>query len=60
MIYLDYNATTPIAPEVFRAMETYLTGEFGNPSCDYPLGLKSREAVVRARREVAALLGYSI
>jgi cysteine desulfurase len=57
MIYLDYNATTPVAPEVFRAMEPYLTGEFGNPSCDYPLGLKSREAVRRARGDVAALLG---
>jgi cysteine desulfurase len=57
MIYLDYNATTPVAPEVFRAMEPFLTGEFGNPSCDYPLGLKSCEAVRRAREEVAALLG---
>jgi cysteine desulfurase len=57
MIYLDYNATTPVAPEVFQAMEPYLTKEFGNPSCDYPLGLKSCEAVRQARREVAALLG---
>jgi cysteine desulfurase len=57
MIYLDYNATTPVAPEVFRAMQPFLTGEFGNPSCDYPLGLKSCEAVGRARKEVAALLG---
>lgn len=57
MIYLDYNATTPVAPEVFRAMEPFLTGEFGNPSCDYPLGLRTREAVRRARKEVAALLG---
>ena len=38
MIYLDYNATTPVAPEVFRAMRPYLEAEFGNPSCDYPLG----------------------
>jgi cysteine desulfurase len=57
MIYLDYNATTPVAPEVFRAMKPYLTGEFGNPSCDYSLGLKSKEAVRRAREEVAAVLG---
>ena len=57
MIYLDYNATTPVAPEVARAMQPYLTGEFGNPSCDYPLGLKAREAVSRARRQVADLLG---
>jgi cysteine desulfurase len=57
MIYLDYNATTPVAPEVARAMQPFLTGEFGNPSCDYPLGLQAREAVVQARRQVAALIG---
>jgi cysteine desulfurase len=57
VIYLDYNATTPVAPEVFRAMEPFLTREFGNPSCDYPLGLKSCEAVRRAREQVAALIG---
>jgi len=57
MIYLDYNATTPVAPEVFRAMRPFLEAEFGNPSCDYPLGLAAREAVRRARGEVAALLG---
>jgi cysteine desulfurase len=59
MIYLDYNATTPVAPEVFRAMRPYLEKEFGNPSCDYPLGLAARDAVHQARREVAALLGCS-
>ena len=57
MIYLDYNATTPVAPEVFRAMRPYLESQFGNPSCDYPLGLAARDAVVQARQEVAALLG---
>lgn len=56
MIYLDYNATTPIAPEVFRAMRPYLEAEFGNPSSDYPLGLRAREAVVQARGQVAALI----
>ncbi len=57
MIYLDYNATTPVAPEVFRAMRPFLEAEFGNPSCDYALGFRAREAVHQARREVAALLG---
>lgn len=57
MIYLDYNATTPVAPEVFRAMRPYLEAEFGNPSCDYPLGRRAREAVHQAREDVAALLG---
>jgi cysteine desulfurase len=56
MIYLDYNATTPVAPEVARAMQPFLGPEFGNPSCDYPLGLRAREAMHQARREVAALL----
>ena len=57
MIYLDYNATTPVAPEVYGAMRPFLEAEFGNPSCDYPLGRRAREAVHQARREVAALLG---
>jgi cysteine desulfurase len=56
MIYLDYNATTPVAPEVFRAMQPFLTKEFGNPSCDYALGLAARDAVHQAREDVAALL----
>ncbi len=56
MIYLDYNATTPVAPEVAAAMQPFLGPEFGNPSCDYPLGLKAREAMHQARREVAGLL----
>ncbi len=56
MIYLDYNATTPVAPEVVRAMEPYLREEFGNPSSDYPLGRRAWEAVARARRQVADLL----
>jgi cysteine desulfurase len=57
MIYLDYNATTPVAPEVFRALRPYLEGQFGNPSCDYALGLAARDAVQQAREDVAALLG---
>ena len=56
MIYLDYNATTPVAPEVARAMQPFLGSEFGNPSSDYPLGLRAAEAMGQARREVAALL----
>ncbi|MEW6660537.1 MAG: cysteine desulfurase family protein [Thermodesulfobacteriota bacterium] len=56
MIYLDYNATTPIAPEVFQAMRPYLEQEFGNPSSDYLLGLRAKEAVAEARSRVAALL----
>lgn len=56
MIYLDYNATTPIAPEVFQAMRPYLEAEFGNPSSDYLLGIRAKDAVVRARSQVADLI----
>jgi cysteine desulfurase NifS/selenium donor protein len=56
-IYLDYNATTPIAPEVAAAMRPYLEGRFGNPSSSHPYGIEARRAVERARRQVADLLG---
>jgi len=57
MIYLDYNATTPVAPEVARAMSDYLTREYGNPSCGYALGWRAKMAVDKARAQVADLLG---
>lgn len=56
-IYLDYNATTPIAPEVFDAMAPFLREHFGNPSSSHPYGRRAAEAVAAARNEVAALLG---
>jgi cysteine desulfurase len=56
MIYLDYNATTPIAPEVVQAMLPFLNEEFGNPSSSYPRGWRALEATVKARRQVADLL----
>jgi len=55
-IYLDYNATTPHAPEVVEAMRPYLEEHFGNPSSSHWYGRKSREAVETARSQVAALL----
>lgn len=57
MIYLDYNATTPVAKEVAEAMMPYIQEEFGNPSSSYSLGVKAREAVETARSQVAKLLG---
>lgn len=56
-IYLDYNATTPIDPEVTTSMMPYLTKGFGNPSSSHPYGLQARAAVDGARAQVAALLG---
>ncbi|MCK9908844.1 cysteine desulfurase [Microbacteriaceae bacterium K1510] len=56
-VYLDNNATTPIAPEVLEAMLPYLREQFGNPSSAHALGGPAHEAVERARGEVAALIG---
>ena len=55
-IYLDYNATTPIAPEVFAAMRPYLEEQFGNPSSSHAYGTTAYDAIVQARAELASLL----
>ncbi|HEX5835324.1 MAG TPA: cysteine desulfurase NifS [Pyrinomonadaceae bacterium] len=57
MIYLDNNATTQVAPEVFDAMQPYLSKFFGNPSSAHALGREMKQAVEHAREQVAALLG---
>lgn len=56
-VYLDYNATTPVAAEVVEAMLPYLAEHFGNPSSSHPYGRKAAEAVREARASVAGLLG---
>lgn len=55
-IYLDYNATTPIDPEVAAAMRPYLEEHFGNPSSSHWYGVQTRKAVENARQQVAQLL----
>jgi cysteine desulfurase len=55
-IYLDYNATTPHDPEVIAAMQPFLEEEFGNPSSAHLYGSTPQKAVMKARRQVAALL----
>ncbi len=55
-IYLDYNATTPLAPEVIKEMLPYMKDHFGNPSSSHPFGTKAKEAVEVARTRVAELL----
>ncbi|WP_298135120.1 cysteine desulfurase family protein [Acidiferrobacter sp.] len=56
-IYLDYNATTPVAPEVVEAMLPFLREHFGNPSSAHPYGARAAKAIAQARRELAGLLG---
>jgi cysteine desulfurase NifS len=56
-IYLDYNATTPIDPEVAEAMRPYLYEHFGNPSSSHWYGQQTKQAVEKARQQVAQLLG---
>jgi cysteine desulfurase len=58
-IYLDHNATTPLAPEVLEAMLPFLREGYGNPSSLHWFGQRARAAVERAREEVAALIGAS-
>lgn len=56
-IYMDFNATTPVAPEVLEAMMPFLTTAFGNPSSDHTLGRQARSALGDAREQVASLVG---
>src|SRR6266850_791432 len=56
-VYLDYNATTPVEPEVLDAMLPYFSGEFGNAASIHTPGQRARAAVETAREQVAALIG---
>jgi cysteine desulfurase len=56
-IYLDYNASTPIDPAVVAAMQPLLANGFGNPSSGHWASLPAKEALDRARRQVATLFG---
>lgn len=55
-IYLDYNATTPIDPEVAAAMRPFLEEHFGNPSSSHWYGVQAKKALANARRQTAQLL----
>ena len=57
MIYLDFNATTPTAGPVVEAMLPFLREHHGNPSSSHALGAITRQAVERARQQVATMLG---
>jgi cysteine desulfurase len=56
-IYLDYNATTPVAPEVVDAMLPWLREQFGNASSSHALGKRAAAAVSHARNQVADMIG---
>ncbi|MFH1984326.1 MAG: aminotransferase class V-fold PLP-dependent enzyme [Pseudomonadota bacterium] len=56
-IYLDYNGTTPLDPQVVAAMRPFLETEFGNPSSSHWYGIAPKKAVDAARRQVAAMFG---
>jgi cysteine desulfurase len=58
-IYLDFNASTPIASEVAEAMKPFLSQHFGNPSSQHWAGIPAKEAVEHARQQVADLLQCS-
>ncbi len=58
-VYLDYNATTPVDPEVADAMKPYLSDYFGNPSSVHSFGIKTKNAIENARRQVAEFLHCS-
>lgn len=55
-VYFDNNATTPLDPKVFAAMEPYLRECWGNPSSPHQYGQRARQAVEEARGQVASLL----
>lgn len=56
-VYLDYNGSTPIAPEVAAVMYAAIDDAFGNPSSQHWAGAPARRAVEKARGQVANLLG---
>lgn len=55
-VYLDYNASTPIAPEVADEMRPFLEGFYGNPSSGHRYGLVARDLLEKARKRVASLI----
>jgi len=58
-VYLDYNATTPLAPEVVHAITSSLVTHWGNPSSGYSSGQVAADAIKEARGKVANMIGAS-
>ena len=55
-VFLDHQSATPVLPEVFDAMKPFFTEAFGNPSSLHQHGLRVRDALVKARTQIAALI----
>src|SRR5262245_50699649 len=55
-VFLDHQSSTPVLPEVFDAMRPYFSEAFGNPSSLHQHGLRVREALAKARAQMAALI----
>uniref|UniRef100_A0AAY4EQK0 Selenocysteine lyase n=1 Tax=Denticeps clupeoides TaxID=299321 RepID=A0AAY4EQK0_9TELE len=56
-IYMDYNATTPLEPEVVEVVSEALRGAWGNPSSSYLPGVKARNIINKSRENVARMVG---
>lgn len=59
-IFLDHQSSTPVLPEVFEAMKPYFIEAFGNPSSVHQLGLQARDALAKAREQIAALINAEL
>ncbi|KAF6362124.1 selenocysteine lyase [Rhinolophus ferrumequinum] len=56
-VYMDYNATTPLEPEVIQAMTEAMQEAWGNPSSPYPAGRKAKDIISAARESLAKMIG---
>ncbi|KAB1279214.1 Selenocysteine lyase [Camelus dromedarius] len=56
-VYMDYNATTPLEPEVMEAMTEAMRDAWGNPSSPYPAGRKAKDIISAARESLAKMVG---
>ncbi len=56
-LYFDYNATTPVLPQIYDAMVPYFMEKFGNPGCGHMWGMAARNAMDEARAKVARCIG---
>nr|XP_023967655.1 selenocysteine lyase isoform X8 [Chrysemys picta bellii] len=56
-VYMDYNATTPMAPEVIQTVTEAMHEAWGNPSSSYTAGRKAKEIINKARESLARMVG---